>query len=62
MKYIDVQWLHSNPEEPVRLVSELGPDGFETRKIELWLDGRIGYATETEATEGTRRAQRLEHG
>ena len=54
MKYIDVQWLHSIAEEPVRLVSELGPDRYETRKIEFWLDGRVGYASETSASEGTR--------
>ena len=54
MKYIDVQWLHSSPEEPVRLISELGPDRYEARKIELWLDGRVGYASETDASENTR--------
>jgi hypothetical protein len=53
MKYIDVQWLHSNAEHPTRLVSELGPDRFETRKIEFWADGRIGYASKDGASRDT---------
>ena len=54
MQYIDVQWLHTSPDEPVRLVSELGPDRYETRKLEFWRDGRVGFASETDASEGTR--------
>ena len=53
MKYIDVKWLHSNPDEPVRLVSEIGPDRYETRKIEFWSDGRVGYASESGASPNT---------
>jgi hypothetical protein len=50
MNYVDVQWLHSNTENPIRLVSELGPDRFETRNIEFWADGRIGYASKEGAS------------
>ena len=45
MEYIDVTWKHSNTYDPVRLVSELGPDRFETRKIEFFPDGRVGFAS-----------------
>jgi hypothetical protein len=53
MQYIDVKWLHSHPEEPIRLVSEIGPDRYETRKIEFWSDGRVGYASEAGASANT---------
>lgn len=39
--------------QPIRLVSELGPDRFETRKIEFWADGRIGYASNDGASRDT---------
>jgi hypothetical protein len=57
MHYIDVKWLHAGPEDPVRLVSELGPDRYETRKIEFFLDGRVGYAPKDAATYYTRLGQ-----
>ena len=31
MRYIDVKWLHQNPEYPIRLVSEIDSDGYEIR-------------------------------
>lgn len=53
MNYLDVQWHHSNADSPIRLVSELGADRFETRKIEFWADGRIGYASNDGASRDT---------
>ena len=53
MNYVDAQWLHSNADYPTRSVSELGPDRFETRKIEFWADGRIGYASKEDASRNT---------
>ena len=53
MKYIDVQWLHSNRDDPARLVSEIGPDEFESRKIEFWSDGRVGCASEFGSSNGS---------
>jgi hypothetical protein len=50
MQYIDVKWLHSHPEETIHLVSEIGPDRYETRKIEFWSDGRVGYASQAGAS------------
>ncbi len=44
MKYIKVKWLHSHPDEPVLLYSELDKDRWETRKVEVFADGRIGFA------------------
>jgi hypothetical protein len=44
MRYLDVLWRGAPALEPVRLVSEVDDAGWELRKIEFFLDGRIGYA------------------
>lgn len=49
MKYICVKWIHSNPTEPVLLCSELDPENWEVRKVEVWADGAKGFASETES-------------
>jgi hypothetical protein len=46
VEYIDVKWVHTDPDYPVRLISEIGPGRYETRRIELFLDGRVDYASE----------------
>jgi hypothetical protein len=53
MRYVDVKWLHACPVEPIRLVSEIGPDCYETRKIEFWSDGRVGDASQDGASPST---------
>lgn len=47
MKYIKVLWKHDFEDEPETLFSELGPDRYETRKVEVFKDGSVGYASET---------------
>ena len=42
--FIKVLWLHDDPEEPVELWSELDADRYEVRKVDIWADGRVGYA------------------
>ena len=54
MRYIDVKWLHDNEEYPIRLVSEIGPDGYEIRKLEFFKDGRSGIASEFNASHGVK--------
>lgn len=44
MKYIEVVWVHEDPDFPIRLVSELDDERFETRKLEFFGNGRVGYA------------------
>jgi hypothetical protein len=34
-------------------LSEIGPDRYETRKIEFWPDGRVGYASQAGASANT---------
>lgn len=42
--FIHVRWLHNLNTEPVELWSELNAQREEVRKLEIWQDGRIGYA------------------
>jgi hypothetical protein len=48
MRYIKVRWNHSFPNEPVILYSELDSKGFEVRKVEVFRDGLIDYASRYE--------------
>ena len=45
MPYIDVAWRHDDPGDPIRLVSELNDQRYETRKLEFFRDGRVEYAS-----------------
>lgn len=47
MWYLKVLWLHDFADEPVELLSEIGPDGYEMRKVERYRDGRLDFADET---------------
>ena len=53
MKYIDVAWLHESKEDPMRLIAELNDQRFETRKLEFFRDGKVGFASSCGATQGT---------
>jgi hypothetical protein len=53
MKYIRVDWRQSNPKYPAVLYSELDDAGWEVRKVEVFEDGRCGYASKTENAGGS---------
>lgn len=53
MNYLCVKWIHSFPDEPVWLYSEIDAERWETRKVEIFADGRYGYASATESSGGT---------
>jgi hypothetical protein len=44
MKYIFIEWIHTDVNEPNELYSELNDDRFEVRKIELYRNGKAGTA------------------
>jgi len=44
MKYLKCEWIHNFIDEPSLFYSELDDARYETRKIEIYKDGRIGYA------------------
>jgi hypothetical protein len=54
LSYLRVRWHHSSPDEPVELWSELDAGREEVRKVEIWRDGRVGYASFDEQAGGTR--------
>jgi hypothetical protein len=43
--YIRARWLHDRPDFPIDIWSELDAGRFETRKLEYFRDGRVGYAS-----------------
>lgn len=53
MKYVRVGWKHQHPDEPVLLYSELDADRWEVRKVEVFRDGRCGYASADVSSGGT---------
>lgn len=54
--YLKVIWRHESPDEPVIIYSEVGDDGYETRKIHMFLDGGMEWA------EGHREGERTALG
>lgn len=57
MGYIKVKWIHSFVDEPVLLYSEIDEQRWELRSVEVFADGRIGYADGEMSTETTRLAE-----
>ncbi len=51
--YLYVKWIHKDPRDPVHLYSELDAERYETRKVEIWADGRKGFADANESFGGT---------
>lgn len=60
MEYIKVKWIHSHPDEPTLLYSELDEERWERRKVEVFPGGLIGFATMTESTPLTKTKISLE--
>lgn len=50
MEHWKVEWHHDFAEEPVVIYSEIGADGYETRKVEEFRDGSFLWADETGST------------
>lgn len=46
MRCVKVAWNHDFPDEPVLYFSELDKDGYETRKVQVYRDGRTEWADE----------------
>lgn len=54
MKYYRCEWNYPSLDEPRFLLCELNESGMEVRKIEIYRDGRKGYATLGESCGSTR--------
>ncbi len=44
MKFLFVKWIHAFSLEPVCICSEMNSDRRETRKVEIYVDGRMGFS------------------
>ncbi|WP_230950140.1 DUF6881 domain-containing protein [Burkholderia cepacia] len=53
MMYIRVKWVHTIPSEPIWIYSELDPDRWELRKVEVYADGNVGFADRFKSIGGT---------
>jgi hypothetical protein len=53
MEYIKIYWIHDNENEPVILYSELDNERFEVRKVEIYKDGSMGWASSQAEFGGT---------
>nr|WP_324292058.1 hypothetical protein [uncultured Hyphomonas sp.] len=53
MEYLRVRWIHSFPDDPVMLYSELDDERWELRKVDVYADGREDYADSKEQTGST---------
>ena len=49
-RYLKVLWYHDVLGDPVVLFSEIGDDGYETRKVDQFHDGRLEWADATRET------------
>ena len=58
IRYMRVTWHHDLDEEPVQLISEIA-NGVETRKVEIYRDGRMDLADELRSTGTTRLSEVL---
>lgn len=52
--YIYSRWKNNPADCPAEFYSELDAQRFETRKVEIFNGGKVGYASVFHATKGTR--------
>lgn len=51
--YMKVRWLHEHTDAPILLLNELDEERYEIRKVEVFADGRMGYAFDDTEFGGT---------
>jgi hypothetical protein len=49
MQYSRLLWNHDSPREPIEILSEYDEDGWECRKVEVFKDGSVSFASNTES-------------
>lgn len=53
MQFLKIEWIHEFADEPYIIFAELDDDGYEKRKIEIFKNGRSGYASESSEVGGS---------
>lgn len=51
--FLRVVWNHNHPDEPVWLYSEIDDERYEIRKVEVYRDGRRGFADQDRSVGGS---------
>lgn len=51
--YMRVRWLHAIQSEPVCIYSEVDHDRWERRKVEVYANGRMGFADDRHSGGGS---------
>ena len=51
--YVRLDWIHDHEDEPHLIYSELDDERYETRKIEVFKDGRIVKVSEDHPESGS---------
>ena len=54
MRYVRISWRHDHVGEPTTLYSEVDDERREVRKVEVFSNGRCGYASVLASAGGTR--------
>jgi hypothetical protein len=45
MNYISIDWKHNFADEPIKIFSEVDSQGWEKRKIEIFPDDSVAFAS-----------------
>jgi hypothetical protein len=53
MRYSRLQWNHASPSEPIEILSEYDENGWERRKVEVFQDGSVRFASGRESVGGS---------
>jgi hypothetical protein len=51
LRYQKVTWSHDDDEEPVLFLSEVGDDGYEVRRVQIFRDDRSEWTDRDHPTE-----------
>lgn len=51
--YFRCKWITDNENYPIQIISEIDDDRYETRKIEVYSSGNLGYAYDDVEYNGT---------
>jgi len=58
-EWLRIEWKHDHPDEPVTLYVELDANRWETRKVDVYVDGRMDFADSERRTGTTWLAEKL---
>lgn len=54
MRYSRLRWDHLSASEPIEILSEYDENGWERRKVEVFHDGSVRFASGTESVGGSK--------